>query len=163
MLSARGRLNPTSGSSMQAPSQGARIVVINDDTAFLDLMEELLEKIEGYRVETIKEWDGAFELVRDTRPDLVVLDIVLGHEERGWTILELLVLDPGTREIPVIVCSAAVRVLQEREAHLARYGVRALAKPFDLDDLLGTVRVMLAERGARPGDQDGPEGLVPSR
>src|ERR671929_698967 len=113
-----------------------RIAVINDDTAFLDLMEELLEKEEGYDVKVCREANNAYQFVKDQVPDLVILDIRVGHEENGWTILELLTLDPATRPIPVIVCSAALHSLAEHQPLLEQYGCEVLAKPFDLDTLL---------------------------
>ncbi len=120
------------------------IAVINDDTAFLGLMEELLEKEEGYDVRVCREADRAYEFVKSLRPNLVILDIRVGHEESGWTILELLTLDPTTRPIPVIVCSAAVHSLIEHQQLLQQYGCEVLAKPFDLDALLRKVREALA-------------------
>jgi CheY-like chemotaxis protein len=122
-----------------------RIAVINDDVPFLGLMHDLLQAIEGYEVLICKEGDGAHAFVKQHRPDLVILDIRLGGEEVGWTILELLTLDPATRPIPVIVCSAAVQQLQAHEPLLRRYGVAVLPKPFDLDALLEQVRAGLGE------------------
>jgi CheY-like chemotaxis protein len=122
-----------------------RIAVINDDLPFLALMEELLQSIEGYEVLICTEGDRAYEFVGQVRPDLVILDIRLGGEEVGWTVLELLTLDPATRPIPLIVCSAAVRDLQAHEPLLRRYGVAVLPKPFDLDALLEQVRAGLGE------------------
>jgi CheY-like chemotaxis protein len=130
------------------PAAPAKILVINDDRPFLDLMEELLEDTEGYAVETRKEWEGAYEFVKEHRPDLVILDIRIGGEERGWQILQMLTLDPATLPIPVIVCSAAIDDLQEHQPLLDKYGVRVLPKPFDLDDLLAIVSTCLAS-GAR--------------
>ena len=122
-----------------------RIAVINDDTAFLELMHDLLEEIEGYTVTICKEADDAYEFVKKTQPDLVILDIRVGHEENGWMILNLLTLDPATRPIPVIVCSAAVHSLQEHEELLQRYDCDVLQKPFDLDTLLAKVEAALAK------------------
>ena len=130
----------------QARGGRGRLAVINDDTVFLDLMHELLQDEEGYEVLICREWDNAYQVVKDHRPDLVILDIRIGGEERGWTILNLLTLDPATRPIPVIVCSAAIQSLHEHQEWLDRFGVRALPKPFDLDMLLETVSSMLAER-----------------
>jgi len=122
-----------------------RIVVINDDVPFLALMEDLLQSIEGYDVLICKEGDQAYAFVKRHHPDLVILDIRMGGEEIGWTILELLTLDPATRPIPLIVCSAAVLDLQAHEPLLERYGVAILPKPFDLDALLEKVRAGLKE------------------
>jgi CheY-like chemotaxis protein len=123
-----------------------RIVVINDDTTFLRLMHDLLGHEEGYEVETRFEWKDAYESVRDLLPDAVILDLRVGGEDTGWQILELLRLDPVTRPIPVIVCSADQQQLSVREERLRAYDVRTLAKPFDLDDLLTLVREVLASR-----------------
>lgn len=46
--------------------------------------------------------------------------------------------------IPVIVCSAASRELEEKQAFLAELGISMLAKPFDIDELYNHVRAALA-------------------
>ncbi len=119
-----------------------RILLINDDVPFLALMQDLLE---GYEVLVCKEGDKAYEFVRQHRPDLVLLDIRMGGEEIGWTILDLMTLDPTTRPIPVIVCSAGIHDLRAYEPLLQRYGVAILPKPFDLDALLEQVQAGLEE------------------
>jgi CheY-like chemotaxis protein len=126
------------------PQQPARIAVINDDSVFLDLMRDLLETEGGYEALICREWDNAYQFVKDEKPTLLILDIRIGGEEYGWTILNLLTLDPTTRHIPVIVCSAAIQSLHEHQQLLSRYGIRALPKPFDVDALLETVARMLS-------------------
>jgi DNA-binding response OmpR family regulator len=121
-----------------------RIALINDNTSFLELMETLLQEEEGYEVAICKEADHAYEFVKETRPDLVILDIRVGHEESGWTILECLTLDPITRPVPVLVCSAAIDSLAEHETLLRQYDCEVLPKPFDLEALLAKVRGALA-------------------
>ena len=141
---------------MTEPGRPARIAVINDDTLFLDLMHDLLESEGGYEALICREWDNAYQYVKDHRPDLLLLDIRIGGEERGWTILNLLTLDPATRPIPVIVCSAAIQSLDAHQDLLSRFGIRALPKPFDLDVLLDAVASMLAEAGeSAHGQTDG--------
>src|SRR5438105_1772303 len=124
---------------MSATPRRARIAVINDDTAFLDLMRDLLETEGDHEVLLCREWSGAYEFVKREQPDVAILDIRIGGEEHGWTILNLLTLDPETRPVPIIVCSAAIQSLHEHQALLSRFGVRALPKPFDLDALLRTI------------------------
>ena len=123
----------------------ARVAIINDDTAFLDLMRELLEVEENYEVVICKEWDNAYQYVKEEQPDLVILDIRIGGEEHGWTIINLLTLDPATHHIPAIVCSAAIQSLDEHQEMLTKLGIRALAKPFDLDTLLGAIEESLGD------------------
>ena len=128
----------------------AVIAVVNNDTVFLDLMAELLAG-EGYEPLVCKEGDKAYALVKERRPDLVVLDIRLDQPEAGWTILELLRLDPATATIPVIVCSADAPFLRAKAATLRELDCDVLEKPFDLDTLLAKVAAGLsaAARGDR--------------
>ena len=127
-----------------APRSPARIVVVNDDTDFLSLMTDLLTDIGGYEVEVCREGNRSYQFVKDQKPDLVILDIRIDGQEMGWTILECLTLDPVTRPIPLIVCSAAIRELRDHQDYLSQYGVDILPKPFDLDHLLEKVAAALA-------------------
>lgn len=128
-----------------ASGRPARIAVINDDTDFLELMRDLLETEGGYEAIICREWEDAHGFVKKQRPALLILDIRIGGEERGWTILNLLTLDPDTRPIPVIVCSAAIQSLHAHQDLLSKYGICALPKPFDVEALLETVARMLPE------------------
>lgn len=125
-----------------------RIALVDDDTVFLNLLRDLLEVTEGYAVSIHKVWADAYREIKEQRPDVVLLDIVMEQEERGWEILELLTLDPETRPIPVIVCSAAIHSLHAHQELLDRYGVLALPKPFDLQALLDRVQRAL-QQGTR--------------
>lgn len=118
------------------------IAVVNDDTAFLTMMNELLSH-EGYRTVIWREGDSAYDLVRERRPALVILDIRMEHPEAGWKVLELLRLDPETEAIPVIVCSADSRLLREKQDRLHGLNCQTLEKPFDLDELLALIQLTL--------------------
>ena len=113
-----------------------RVAVINDDTAFLELMHALLLE-EGYEAHCYKEGAAAYEQVRALDPAVIILDVRMGNPETGWQVLELLKLDRALSKKPIIVCSAAVSELQAHAPYLQSKGCMILAKPFDLDDLLG--------------------------
>lgn len=115
-----------------------RIAVVNDDTIFLDLMEQLLRE-EGYATTIMKISHEAFERLKREPPDLIVLDIWMGKPENGWELLNLLRLDPATARLPVIVSSTDVRDLEAKAPHLRAMGCDTLLKPFDLDTLLDKV------------------------
>lgn len=126
------------------------IAVINDDTAFLHLMHQLLTD-EGYDCVLHVVGSTAYEMVRKEQPDLVVLDIRLNHSESGWSVLDMMRLDPETKEIPVIVCSADSVQIREKAEHLRRHNAVSLEKPFDLEELLRLVRQCLGSTG--PSDE----------
>ncbi len=79
------------------------------------------------------------------------LYIRIGGEERGWTIFNLLTLDPETRPISVFVCSVAIQSLHEHQSWLDKFGIIALPKPFDLDMLLD---IGEPDRGTRSRPDD---------
>jgi len=121
-----------------AQAEQKHVFVINDTVAILELFRSLLED-EGFRVTT----DGfSVELVemlgrvRDARPDVVVLDFVILDEGKGWQFLQLMKMDRETKAIPVIVCTAAAKLVEELQVHLDAMGVVVVLKPFDIDHLL---------------------------
>lgn len=125
-------------------SERPLILVVNDDTAFLQLMEQLLED-EGYRAETLKSTNNALEHIKKRRPALIVLDVRINNEEAGLLLLDLITLDPETRTIPVVIASANLQALAGREEELAAKGIYVIAKPFDIDDLAALIRRALQD------------------
>lgn len=118
------------------------IHVINDTQAILDLLRLLLEE-EGYRVTTdtfnALSLDAKKDEIAEMAPDLVVLDFIIGGEGLGWQLLQLLKMDRSTRNVPVVICTGAVKQVEELQSHLAEMGVGAVLKPFDIDRLLAEI------------------------
>ena len=134
------------------PSSKARIAVIDDDAVFVELMHDLLSLGEGYEVVSTSQWVHSYEFIKAQRPDLVILDLMMGRDQTGWAVLDLLRGDPHTASIPVILCSAAAPALIQHTARLEDHlKVEAVAKPFDVDHLLGLVaRMVNSEPAQRP-------------
>ncbi len=131
-------------------STRARIAVIDDDTVFVDLMHDLLANGEGYEVVSSSQWIQSYEFIKNSSPDLVILDLMMGREQAGWAILQLLRQDPTTAPIPVILCSAAEPALRQRAYRLdGLAGVEAVPKPFDVDHLLGVIARLLAQHSRK--------------
>ena len=127
-------------------NQKQHILVINDTIGILELFTALLED-EGYEVTTdgfSVELPEMLQRVRARPPDLIVLDLVIMDEGKGWQFLQMLKMDRQTRDIPVIVCSAAAKLVDDLQTHLDNVGVTAVLKPFDIDHLLSEIRQALA-------------------
>ena len=126
--------------AMSADGRQPHVLVVNDTQEILDLMQELLED-EGYRVTT------SLALLDITRvkalaPDVIVQDLLFeGTQELGWKFLTLVRLDPELARIPLVLCTAAVRTVNDPEMaeQLDRQGIRVVLKPFTIDDLLTTL------------------------
>jgi CheY-like chemotaxis protein len=125
---------------MSADGRQPHILVINDTQEILDLMQELLEE-EGYRVTTSLALLD-IDKVRALAPDIIVQDLLFeGTQELGWKFLTLVRLDPQLARIPLVLCTAAVRTVNDPEMaeQLDRQGIRVVLKPFTIDDLLTTL------------------------
>lgn len=117
------------------------IYVINDTVAILDLFTALLGD-EGYRVTTdgfSVEMEQLLERVKSDRPDVIVLDLIIQDEGKGWQFLQLLRMDLETRHIPVVVCTAAAKLVEELQVHLDTMDVDVVLKPFDIDHILAAI------------------------
>lgn len=119
-----------------------RILVINDDTAFLQLMAQLLED-EGYQAEALRSTTNAIDQIKDRPPALIILDLRINNEESGLVLLDLITLEPETRSIPVVIASANLQPLAGRTDELAENGIYLIAKPFDIDALGALIRTAL--------------------
>src|SRR5689334_5459607 len=111
------------------------VTVVNVHLEILALMAEFLTE-ENYDVTVIPKHQGAFEQIKASQPDIVICDLVFDNMPAGWALLDMLYLDPETRPIPVILCSAATRQVQEAAASFAGKGIVWLEKPFELERLL---------------------------
>jgi CheY-like chemotaxis protein len=99
-------------------------------------------------VVTSPHWVGCYDFIKQAQPDLVILDLMMGRDQTGWAVLDLLRSESTTREIPVILCSAAATALDQHAAYLrGQPAVASITKPFDVDDLLAAIERML--QGAR--------------
>ena len=131
---------------MHEPDARPHILVIDDDEPLCAVLREVFAD-EGMRTTACVAPPEDLDTVNENAPDLILLDLVYGGERRGHAFLERLKADPATKDIPVIVCSAAVNVTDDDRTQLTGWECAVLAKPFDLDELLATVYDCLA--GAR--------------
>ena len=112
----------------------ATILIVDDDPSIGNLLEEALTK-EGYAVLRAYSGTEAVLLLRQTRPDLVLLDMMLP----GLSGEEVL---PYLKGIPVIVVSAKVDV-DDKVGMLLRGAADYVTKPFDIRELLARIAVQL--------------------
>ncbi len=124
------------------------IGIIEDDVALQQLLHEVL-LADGYQTVGWDRGDGAFEFLRMVQPDLILLDLWLEHPDAGSMVLGLLMVDPATRHIPVIVCSAHQQLLRAQATHLHAQGYVLLEKPCAMEDLLAQVRAPLGGSDVR--------------
>ena len=120
------------------------IVVIDDDPALQEFYRLLLES-EGYRVTISPPFEPSPTSIVASHTDLVILDLLIGGQQRGWSFLQAFVNAPETATLPVLLVTAvSVNTFEANWKKLTQKpNVAVMMKPFDLDALLAAIRSLL--------------------
>jgi two-component system response regulator MtrA len=121
----------------------ARIVVADDEADIRRLIVFTLRR-RGYEIIEASTGESALAQVRDSIPDLVVLDVMMPGLT-GLEISRLLAADAATASIPILMLSAMGQAA-EIEAGLSSGANSYLVKPFAPRELADRVAEMLAVR-----------------
>lgn len=118
----------------------ARILVVDDEPAIIEMLSRFLRR-DGYEVITAHDGIEALERVRQTRPDLILLDVVMPRLD-GISVCQQLKDDEHTALIPITMLTG-----QDDYEHRRR-GIEAgaddfLAKPFEQSILRARIRAQL--------------------
>jgi CheY-like chemotaxis protein len=89
-------------------------------------------------------------VITRVQPDLVIADLQMETQDAGLRLLARLRADPATAEIGLILCSADTRALEQRRAEVTKFAATVVPKPFELDELVSTVKQRLAGRREGP-------------
>lgn len=123
-----------------------RILVIEDERDLQELIRFNLSR-DGYRVTCASDGREAIQLIKTSRPQLIVLDLLL-PEIDGFQICKYLKSEPDTRDIPVIMVTAK----SEEADIVAGLEVGAddyLPKPFSPRVLVARIRALLRRKAAQ--------------
>ena len=117
------------------------ILYVEDNPSNLRLVERVLARRGGMHLLTASEGEIVPELIRQRRPDLVLLDLHLPGID-GEEVLRRLRADPGTADLPVVIVSAEVNPWY-RERLLAAGASDYLSKPLDIPQFLRVLHELL--------------------
>lgn len=105
-------------------SQEVKVLVIDDDPIAHELVAQQLAQ--GYQVLKLGDSRQALTTVRQHKPDVVILDILMPYKD-GWDLLQNLKFDPETKDIPIIISS----ILHKERTALSLGADDYLIKPLD--------------------------------
>lgn len=112
-----------------------RVLILEDDEQIATVLEDTLHE-EGYEVRCVPNgWEGLALLARWS-PDVILLDLMMPVMDGPSFRAAQRELPPATADVPVIVLSGARDARAQAEAMAA---AAAIAKPFELDEVLSTV------------------------
>ena len=130
---------------MTVPGLRHRILIIEDEDNIALALDYVLTR-EGYAHERIANGAEAMPKIRDTAPDLVLLDVML-PEVSGYEICQTVRMDPALKDVKILMMTARGSTMERRKGlELGADGF--IAKPFELKELRDEVRRLL---DAAPG------------
>ena len=127
------------------PGMEERIVlIVDDDPGILDLHSRLVRQIHCQAM-TARNGREALEMIEHTRPDLILLDLMM-PEMDGFELIEALQMRETMRNIPVIVLTA--RLLSEADLERCNRGVAAILSKgvFSATETLGHIEAALTRQ-----------------
>jgi two-component system OmpR family response regulator len=138
--------------AMSDTSKIPSVLVVDDELNIRELVEVAL-KFHGCMVTTAANGKDALQLAESSRPDLIVLDVMLPDMD-GFEVCRK--LRAHGNEVPVIFLTAR-DTSSDTVTGLAIGGDDYVTKPFSVEALVARVRAVLrrAARSPRDGEQDG--------
>ena len=117
--------------SQAAMNQGKSVLVVDDDPGIRAFMAIAL-RMEGFVVDTAADGAEALDKARQTHPDAIVLDLMMPGMD-GRDFVKAWRAEPANKQAPVVMMSASDSRFGTDVPGVAAF----LAKPFDLETLLG--------------------------
>jgi len=80
-----------------------KILLVEDEQIMIDLLQKKLTE-EGYQVSVAKDGSAGLKKMREVKPDLILLDIVMPRMG-GFEVMEEMGKEPDLKKIPVVIIS----------------------------------------------------------
>ncbi|WP_182113077.1 MULTISPECIES: response regulator transcription factor [unclassified Actinotalea] len=125
----------------------ARLVVVDDEPTIRELLTTSL-RFAGFEVHAAADGASALALVRDLRPDLVVLDVMLPDMD-GFTVTRR--MRERGQQVPVLFLTARDDTT-DKVAGLTVGGDDYVTKPFSLEEVVARIRAVLRRTAPAPPD-----------
>jgi DNA-binding response OmpR family regulator len=133
------------------------VAVIDDEEDITTYLELALADV-GYRVVTCNQPSGALDMLRQERPDLICLDLVM-PERAGGSLYVALRRDSVLKEVPVLILSGLGARQETLDAIVAAAAVPppdgCVDKPLDGDELIARIGALLEAPPRTEPDDDG--------
>ena len=111
-----------------------KILVVDDDVDLVELITDVLERDGRFETRSVNNGFDAGMMVKDYRPDLIVLDVML-PDINGKEVCHRVRADPAMEDVRIICISGLIEEDKVQELKLAGAD-DFVRKPFDVDDLI---------------------------
>ncbi|MBR1680677.1 response regulator [bacterium] len=120
-----------------------KILLVDDEQDIVETLKFVLES-DGYTCYSAYNGEDGLKLAKEIIPDLMILDIMM-PKINGFKISRLLKYDAKYKNIPIIMLTARSQESDKQIGEETGADVY-ITKPFDLDEVLSTVKRLLSEK-----------------
>ncbi len=118
-----------------------KILAVDDDPVIQKFVREVLTR-NGYEVETAVDGVEAMAKLRQNRPDLIILDIMMPNMN-GYDVCRAIKVDIYLKDIPIILLTSLDQEIQSR--FLSSLGIEYLNKSCKTEELLAKIKHFLGQ------------------
>lgn len=127
-----------------------KILIIDDDPDIVEAMKVVLES-KKYQVTTAKSGEEGLEKVKQKKPDLIILDVMMETQGKGFEVARAVKADEDTKDTPILMLTAVKENtgldFKKEAGDDAWLPVDAyLDKPLKPDELISKVELLLRKR-----------------
>lgn len=113
-----------------------KVLVVDDSPTDRYVLTNILEQ-NGFSVATAESGDDALQKIREDKPQLVLLDVVMPGKN-GYQVTRQIVRDPSLKDLPIMMCSVKAQET-DRIWALCQGACDYIVKPVDADELLAKI------------------------
>ena len=128
---------------MNINQKSNRILIVDDEPEVHTVLGKMLVR-EGYAIQSAFSAEEAFEKVKSSKPDLIILDLMM-PKVSGIEVCNRLKADPNTKDILILIVSAR-DAQADRIEGLTHGADDYVSKPFHLRSLVRKIEHMLQKR-----------------
>jgi CheY-like chemotaxis protein len=125
------------------------ILIVDDDPDFVETMEIILQG-NGYETRTANDGEEAFKKVKEKKPDIILLDIMMKTKTDGIWVSEKIRSDNKLKDIPIIMITAVNQDSEMAKFHLGHEEDMEympvnvfMEKPIEAKDLLTEIKKLI--------------------
>ena len=119
------------------------VLIVEDEAALAEGLAARLNA-EGYRTTIAPDGLAGLDAAKKIRPDLVLLDIMM-PKMNGWDVCKILKMDPKTKLIPILMCTALGQIGDSEKAFQAGAN-DYVTKPYDSFRLMEKVKRHIGDK-----------------
>lgn len=114
-----------------------KILIIDDEENFCNLVKKNVEKTNEFEVYTATNGDDGIKLIKEIKPDLILLDIIMPGLD-GGDVVSLIRSDESIKDTPIVFLTSLVRKDEVGAGFTKGYSL--LAKTVTLRELIACIK-----------------------